>query len=63
VIKDVELKFEPKGKGMRAYLESGSGVVSCDLELTADVAAAVSRVCRASLRVHESRGQRSVGNS
>ena len=38
-------------------------MVSFDLELTADIAGAVSRVCRAPLRVYESRGQRSVGNS
>jgi len=48
---------------MRAYLENGSWVVSFDFELTADVACAVSCMCRASLRVYESRGQRSVGNS
>jgi len=48
---------------MQAYLEGGGWVVSFDLELTADIAGAVSRVCRAPLRVYESRGQRSVGNS
>lgn len=47
---------------MRAYLEGRGWVVSFDLELTADIARTVSRVCRASLGVHESRGQRSVGN-
>jgi hypothetical protein len=51
------------GTGIRAYLEGRGWVVSFDLELTADVAGAVSRVCGASLRVHESRGQRSAGNS
>jgi len=48
---------------MWAYLEGGGWVVSFDLELTAGVAGAVSRLCRASLRVYESRGQRGVGNS
>ena len=55
--------IESNEKGMQANLESGGRVVSFDLELAADVTGAVSCVCRASLRVYESRGQRSVGNS